>query len=148
MINVDNDGDAVAELTYSPTAETSIPNGNTFLYNTGPITSLTDTDWNMKQRVTITEHAAGGSSTVLVDKRLTTPSNIGRKSTPSYSTLEKAAINTFGSGANQMKIYAGQTDDAFWVYLQVFDLLTLRGQDAPIGYADGDNRPQDSVSGY
>lgn len=148
MINVDNDGDAVADFTYSLTAETSIPNGNTFLYNTGPITSLTDTDWNMKQRVTITEHAAGGSSTVLVDKRLTTPSNIGRKSTPSYSTLEKAAINTFGSGANQMKIYAGQTDDAFWVDLQVFDLLTLRGQDAPIGYADGDNRPQDSVSGY
>ena len=33
-INVDNDGDAVADFTYTLTAETSIPNGNTFLYNT------------------------------------------------------------------------------------------------------------------
>jgi hypothetical protein len=83
-----------------------------------------------------------------VNDRLTTPSNIGRKSTPSYSTLERAAIHTIGSGANKMKIYAGQTDDAFWVDLQVFDLLTLRGQDAPIGYSGGDNRPVDSVSGF
>ena len=48
-LNVDNDGDAVADFTYSLTSETSIPNGNTFLYNTGPITSLNDADWNMKQ---------------------------------------------------------------------------------------------------
>ena len=147
-INVDNDGDAVADYTYTLTSETSIPNGNTFLYNTGPITSLGDGDWNMKQKVTITEKAAGGATTTLVDHQLTTPSNIGKKSTPNYTTLENQAIRTFGSGANQMKIYAGQTDDAFWVDLQVFDLLTLRGQDAPIGYTGGNNRPQDSVSGF
>jgi hypothetical protein len=147
-LNVDNDGDAVADFTYTLTAQTSIPNGNTFLYNTGPITSLGDGDWNMKQKVTITEHAASGADTVLVNNLATTPSNIGKKSTPNYTTLENQAIRTFGSGANQMKIYAGQTDDAFWVDLQVFDLLTLRGQDAPIGYAGGNNRPQDSVSGH
>ena len=132
---------------YTLTSETSIPNGNTFLYNTGPITSLNDGDWNMKQKVTITRagrEAAPRPS--LVNKMLTTPSNIGKKSTPNYTTLENAAIRTVGSGANQMKIYAGQTDDAFWVDLQVFDLLTLRGQDAPIGYTGGNNRPQDSVS--
>ena len=88
----------------------------------------------MPQKVTITEQAAGGASTVLVNKMLTTPSNIGRKSTPDYSALEKAAIRTFGSGDHQVKIYAGQTDDEFWVDLQVFDLLTLRGQHPPIGY--------------
>jgi hypothetical protein len=147
-LNVDNDGDAVADFTYSLTAETSIPNGNTFLYNTGPITSLSDGDWNMKQRVTIREKVAGGATNVLVNDMLTTPSNIGKKSTPNYGALESAAIRTVGSGASQMKIYAGQTDDAFWVDLQVFDLLTLRGQDAPIGYAGGNNRPQDSVSGF
>jgi hypothetical protein len=147
-LNVDNDGDAVADYTYSLTAQTSIPNGNTFLYNTGPITSLTDGDWNMRQKVTIKEKVAGGSTHTLVDKMPTTPSNIGKKSTPNYSSLERAAIRTVGTGANQMKIYAGQTDDAFWVYLQVFDLLTLRGQDAPIGYTGGNNRPQDSLSGF
>jgi hypothetical protein len=147
-LNVDNDGDAAADFTYTLTSETSIPNGNTFLYNTGPITSLSDGDWNMKQKVTITEHVAGGASTVLVNKMLTTPSNIGKKSTPNYTNLENAAIRTVGSGANQVKVYAGQTDDAFWVDLQVFDLLTLRGQDSPIGYTGGNNRPQDSVSGF
>jgi uncharacterized protein DUF4331 len=147
-LNVDNDGDAVADFTYTLTTETSVPNGNTFLYNTGPITSLNDGDWNMKQKVTIKEHAAGGATTTLVDRMLTTPSNIGKKSTPNYTNLENAAIRTFGSGANQLKVYAGQTDDAFWVDLQVFDLLTLRGQDAPVGYAGGNNRPQDSVSGF
>ena len=147
-INVDNDGDAVADFTYTLTAETTIPNGNTFLYNTGPISSLVDADWNMPQKVTITEQAAGGASTVLVNKMLTTPSNIGRKSTPDYSALEKAAIRTFGSGDHQVKIYAGQTDDQFWVDLQVFDLLTLRGQNPPIGYGGRDNQPQDSVSGF
>ncbi|HEX5012981.1 MAG TPA: DUF4331 domain-containing protein [Candidatus Limnocylindrales bacterium] len=147
-LNVDNDGDAVADFTYTLTAQTSIPNGNTFLYNTGPITSLSDADWNMKQKVTITEHAAGGADTVLVNNMATTPSNIGKKSTPNYTTLENQAIRTFGTGANQVKIYAGQTDDAFWVDLQIFDLLTLRGQDSPIGYSGANNRPQDSVSGH
>jgi hypothetical protein len=147
-LNVDNDGDAVADFTYALTAETTIANGNTFLYNTGPITSLSDGDWNMKQKVTIKEHVAGGATNVLVDRKLTTPSNIGKKSTPNYRALESAAIQTVGSGASKMKIYAGQTDDAFWVDLQIFDLVTLRGQDAPIGYTGGDNRPQDSVSGF
>lgn len=32
--------------------------------------------------------------------------------------------------------------------LQVFDLLTLRGQDAPIGYENGNNIPVDSLSGF
>ncbi len=58
-LNVDNDGDAVADFTYTLTSETSIPNGNTFLYNTGPITSLSDGDWNMKQKVTITRAGRG-----------------------------------------------------------------------------------------
>jgi hypothetical protein len=147
-IHVDNDGDALADFTYTLEATSTVGNGNTFLYNTGPITSLGDPDWNVKQRYTLTEQQAGVGSTVIVNNQLTTPSNIGRKSTPTYGSLETAAIRTFGSGASQIKVYAGQTDDPFWVDLQVFDLLTLRGQDPPIGYGDGNNRPQDSVSGF
>ena len=102
----------------------------------------------MKQKVTIKENREGGASTTLVNKMLTTPSNIGAKSTPSFTNLENQAIRTVGTGASQLKIYAGQTDDAFWVDLQVFDPLTLRGQDAPIGYTGMNNRLQDSVSGF
>jgi hypothetical protein len=147
-INVDNDGDAVADFTYTLEATSAISNGATFLYNTGPITSLDDTDWNVKQRYSLTERREGGASATIVDNALTTPSNIGAKSTPNYSALESSAIKTPTVGGDAFKVYAGQTDDAFWVDLQVFDLLTLRGQDAPIGYSGGNNRPQDSVSGF
>ena len=41
-INVDNDGDAKEDLTYQFRFNTTTGNGNTFLYNTGPITSLDD----------------------------------------------------------------------------------------------------------
>src|SRR5712692_6659586 len=39
-IHIDNDGDALAEITYQFTFSTQVRNPNTFLYNTGPITSL------------------------------------------------------------------------------------------------------------
>ena len=40
-INIDNDGDARPDVTYQFQFTTRITNPNTFLYNTGPITSLT-----------------------------------------------------------------------------------------------------------
>src|SRR6516165_3679184 len=41
-INVDNDGDGLAEITYQFQFTTTLQNPNTFLYNTGPIGSLID----------------------------------------------------------------------------------------------------------
>ena len=60
--------------------------------------------------------------------------------------LETQAI--YSAEGQTVKVYAGQTDDPFWVDLQVFDLLTLRGQGMPIGYTQGNNIPVDSVSGF
>ena len=62
--------------------------------------------------------------------------------------MSNSARFQVNSGGDTLKVYAGQTDDAFWVDLQVFDLLTLRGQPAPIGYSKGNNNPVDSVSGF
>src|SRR6187551_2217111 len=39
-INIDNDGDAVPDWTYRYEFETAVKNGNTFLYNVGPVDSL------------------------------------------------------------------------------------------------------------
>src|ERR1700674_236901 len=39
-IRIDNDGDAEEEITYRFRFETELRNNNTFLYNTGQITSL------------------------------------------------------------------------------------------------------------
>ena len=53
-IYIDNDGDALPEITYQFSFETQIGNPNTFLYNTGPISSLSDPNWNKRQFYTVT----------------------------------------------------------------------------------------------
>src|ERR1041385_4355960 len=52
-IHVDNDGDAADDLTYQFRFHTTT-NPNTFLYNTGPITSLDDPNWNKPQTYDLT----------------------------------------------------------------------------------------------
>src|SRR5712692_8976018 len=52
-INVDNDGDGKTDLSYQFQFKTTITNPNTFLYNTGPISSLTDPNWNMRQSYSV-----------------------------------------------------------------------------------------------
>jgi hypothetical protein len=147
---VDNDGDAKADITYTLSSRVAVGNGQTFLYNTNPINTLdpVDTDWNRRQYISVTEQLEDGTVNVLVADKLTTPSNIGEKSTPDYEALLDQAIYPFTTADGPGKLYAGQTDDPFWVDLQVFDLLTLRGQPAPVGYTTGTNIPVDSVSGY
>ena len=44
-IHIDNDGDGEEDITYSFEFSNVITNPNTFLYNTGPIGSLTDPNW-------------------------------------------------------------------------------------------------------
>src|SRR5680860_508182 len=48
-IHVSNRGDARADVTYQFRFHTEIRNPNTFLYNTGPITSIDDPAWNRPQ---------------------------------------------------------------------------------------------------
>src|SRR3954451_7170997 len=48
-INIDNDGDAEDDIVYEFRFKSQVLNKNTFLYNTGPITSLTDPDFNVRQ---------------------------------------------------------------------------------------------------
>src|SRR5580658_3835012 len=48
-INIDNTGAGTPNITYRFNFTTTVGNVNTFLYNTGPIGSLTDPNWNRKQ---------------------------------------------------------------------------------------------------
>jgi hypothetical protein len=145
-INVSNDGDADAEFIYELQSQTSIVNPNTFLYNVGPI-AADGTNWNRQQRYTVTEIGPGGSIVVVSDVPAP-PVNIGSKSTPDYAALSAASVQTVTVGGDAIRVFAGQVDDPFWVDLQVFDLLTLRGQSPPIGYATGENTPTDSLAGF
>ena len=143
-IYVDNNGDATADYTYTLSSQVQVGNPDTFLYNTGPIGSVGDADWNRKQFYTVTETAADGAVSVLVANQPSAPVNIGEKSTKDYAALE---AQTFYNAPGGIKVFAGQTDDPFFVDLQVFDLLTLRGQKPPIGYEQY-NIAVDSLSGF
>ena len=53
-IMVDNDGDAVEDVTFQFKFRTEVRNPNTFLYNTGTITSLDSPTFNVRQFYTLT----------------------------------------------------------------------------------------------
>ncbi|MBA2463231.1 MAG: DUF4331 family protein, partial [Actinobacteria bacterium] len=48
-IKIDSTGDAEEDVTYQFRFRTETRNPDTFLYNTGPINTLSDTDWNRPQ---------------------------------------------------------------------------------------------------
>jgi len=127
-INVDNNGDAREDLSYQFRFHTDTRNPETFLYNTGPISSLDDPNWNRPQTYTVTlvERGPGNSerSTVLGTDLPTPPDNIGPRSTSDYDGLAAAAVRNLPEG---IRVFAGQRDDPFFVDLgSVFDLAGLR----------------------
>lgn len=122
-IHIDNNGDGVPDITYQFQFQTQTRNPNTFLYNTGPIHSLSDTNWNRPQFYTVTK-VAKGKSTVLGKGLPCPPCNIGPTSTPNYAALAQAAVQKLNSGE---VVFAGQRAEGFYVDLgSVFDLLDLR----------------------
>jgi hypothetical protein len=138
-IKIDNDGDAREDVTYQFRFKTSVRNGNTFLYNTGPITSLDSANWNVRQSYTVTRVLGSGGmgrTTVFGNDLATPPVNVGLRSTPNYEALAAAAVQDLGNG---VRVFAGQRDDPFFVDLNVFDLLAVPP-------ADTDNT--DSLAGY
>jgi hypothetical protein len=127
FIHVDNDGDAMADISYEFQFLTSYRNPDTFLYNTGPITSINDQDLNVRQMYKVSKvvHGPQGRTYSSLGSRLLVPPvNIGPKSTPDYEDLAAAAVYKIG---DDIKVFAGQRDDPFFVDLgAVFDLLTIR----------------------
>jgi hypothetical protein len=122
-IYIDNDGDGQADVTYEFRFFTEVLNPNTFLYNTGRITSISDTHWNRRQFYSVTR-LAGGRRTVIGDHLACPPCNIGPASTPNYEDLAAQAIHALGGGRT---VFAGQRVDGFYVDLgSVFDLADLR----------------------
>jgi len=122
-INVDNDGDGDADISYQFRFTTKVANKDTFLYNTGPIESLSSPNWNRRQTYTVTRVTEQGHTRVLGTGLACPPCNIGPLSTPHYPNLARAATHTVGD----YKVFAGQRAEGFYVDLgSIFDLLNLR----------------------
>lgn len=122
-LNIDNDYDARPDVTYRWVFSSRYRNPNTFLYNTGPVTSLNDPDLNFVQTYDLIRiNRDNGNQKSVVDDAISAPSNVGAASMPNYnSNLFDAATVEFGSAPS--KTWAGQSDDAFFLDLRVFDLL-------------------------
>ncbi len=141
-INVDNDGDAIEEITFQFRFRTEInpanPFGeNTFLYNTGQVTSLADADLNQRQFYTVTmltgEGGAARNGTVIATDLQVAPYDVGPKSFPDYDAVAAEAVHTIGSG---IKVFAGPRDDPFFIDIGgTFDLLNVGSEFAGDGLA-------------
>lgn len=122
-LNVDNDGDGKEDVAYQFRFKTQVTNPNTFLYNTGPISTLADQDANLsvRQTYTVTRVTSSGS-TVLGSNLRVPPTNIGPRSNPTYDAYQ-GVVDLGGD----RKVFAGPRDDPFFVDLgSIFDLAGLR----------------------
>jgi len=86
-IHIQNDGDGRDDVTYEFRFETRLRNRDTFLYNTGPITSLDSANWNVRQVYSVTRVLGDGSRSVLGEGLASPPCRIGPRSTPNYAAL-------------------------------------------------------------
>ena len=123
-IHVSNKGDARADVTYQFRFTTKVRNDSTFLYNTGPISSIDDPARNRPQSYSLTRVARGDRGRLLASRLSCPPVNIGPRSTPNYATLAGQAVHSVQGGR---KVFAGQRAEGFHVDLgSIFDLGTLR----------------------
>ena len=122
-INIDNDGDGIADIAYRFAFQSETRRSDTFMYNTGRITGLDSADWNRRQFYTVTR-VAGGRETVIGEHLASPPCNIGPRSTPEYAGLARSAVHELAGGG---LVFAGQRREGFYVDLgSVFDLAVLR----------------------
>jgi hypothetical protein len=127
-IHFDNNGDAKSDIIYRFLFETTIQTGDTFLYNTGEVTSITDENLNVRQTYDVLRLNGKGSLQGVVDANVpVAPWNVGIRSFPgnSYDTVAQQAVKTVaGTGE---RLFAGPRDEPFFVDLHVFDLLGVGG---------------------
>jgi hypothetical protein len=121
-IKIDNNGDALPDITYRWNFTTHYRNPNTFLYNTGPVTSLNDTDLNIYQTYDLYRINGGGKQVTLLKNAPVVPSDVGDASMPDYDALYDAGVQHAGTQGTTDS-WVGQSDDPFFLDLRVFDFL-------------------------
>jgi hypothetical protein len=129
-IHVDNNGDAVEDITFQWRFTTEVRNPRTFLYNTGEVTSLDDPDLNVRQFYRLTRidgPRRTGTVRELSGRLPVPPPNIGPRSTPDYALLAGGIQELPGN----IRVFAGQRDEGFYVDLGIFDLLGVGSRQTP-----------------
>src|SRR5262245_20024862 len=92
-IYVDNDGDGLPNIEYRFKFKTKLRSEKTFLYNTGPITSINSPNWNRRQFYDVSRvdykhkghHNGSKPKPKVIGNNLPCPPcNVGPRSTPNY----------------------------------------------------------------
>ena len=134
-IMIDNTGDAVEDITFQWRFRTEIRNPNTFLYNTGQVTSLDDPDLNVRQFYSVTRVVGPrrtGASTLIADNVPVLPAHVGHSSMPNYNG--NVGNGVFPQGFDAIRLFAGPRDEGFYIDLgATFDLLQLRSVVSGLG---------------
>lgn len=152
QINIDNDGDSLEDVTFQFAFRTIISNPNTFLTATGPVTSLTDPDLNVRQVYDLKLIEEGGSVTTIASDVPVAPWNVGLATTPNYdANLGDPAITNVTFPATTQdptprpgRVFAGPRDDPFFVDIgAIFDAGNIR--DSGLGNNDV---PEDALNGF
>lgn len=137
LINVDSNGDAVADAKFRYTFQNiDKRGGDTFLYNNGPVTTIDDENLLFRQTYTLESSFNGQAWKTRATGVPVAPSRVGAASMPDYGTLRNQATITLPGG---WRTFAGQADDPFFLDLRVFDLLyggdlSEVGRDTLAGY--------------
>jgi len=123
-IHISNAGKSQSDLAFGFRFHTKFTTPDSFLYNTGPITSLNSASWNSKQFYTVTSWDHSGHR-VIASNLACPPCNVGVASTPNYEhNLGAPAVHDIGNG---IKVFAGQRSEQLYVDLgSIFDLGDLR----------------------
>lgn len=142
LINIDNNGDAVADLIYRWQFTTEDLRGQeTFLYNNGPVESLDDENLLFRQSFILDVSTDGGATYgAPVAQGPVAPSYVGPASMGSpqdyVDNLRAPAITEVSGGGRTLST---QTEDPFFLDLRIFDLLygadlSETGEDTLGGY--------------
>jgi hypothetical protein len=147
QIKIENNGDAIPDIIYEFRFATKVMNPDSYLYNSGPIESLDDADWNVRETYSVAR-IQHNKRTVLGTDLPVAPANVGPRSTPDYGKLAAAAVQTLDKDGGA-QVFAGPRDDPFFVDLgSIFDLGGLR----PLNQAHLVKQPTatgvDGVAGY
>ncbi len=148
-IHIDNNGDAKDDVTYTIRFRDRTASGrdgvSSFLYNNGPLTTVTDPNWLAPQEFTVQRTKRDDTDT-LGSRLRTVPANVGRRSNPDYAALAATGVHSLRNGG---KAYAGPRDDAFFADLgSIFDLAGLRPFNTLHAISLPVEKGVDGVAGY
>ena len=123
---VDWNGDGKPERTWTLRTKTVTVNPDTFLYNTGPVTSVDDPDLNVRQTWKLWEQH-GNDRPSVVGSGITAPNNVGKTSFPEgYDKVRAGAVKDLPGG---IRAYVGPSEDPFGIDVgRIFDLLSVGGK--------------------